>query len=131
MIPRNFIGRIFKQLSYILKNNNLMIKSNLKLKPATRKQTYNSSRIGTVHASFEELKKVLGEPHNCAKPGEWESGDGKVRVEWAFLIGGKPSMLFTIYDFKSRWPLEQIGQWSLGGKNQKVKDLLSLILKVE
>jgi hypothetical protein len=40
-------------------------------------------------------------------------------------------MLFTIYDFKSKWPLDQIGQWSLGGKNQKVKDPLSLILKVE
>lgn len=108
-----------------------MINAQLKLKPATRKQTYNSSRIGTIHASFEELKKVLGEPHDCTKDGDWESGDGKVRVEWAFLIDGKSDMLFTIYDYKSRWPLEQIGQWSLGGKNPKVKDPLALILLVE
>lgn len=108
-----------------------MISAKLKLKPATRKQTFNSSRIGTIHASFEELKKVLGEPHDCTKPGEWESGDNKVRIEWAFMINNKPSMVFMVYDYKSRWPLEQIGQWSLGGKNQKIKDPLSLILKVE
>lgn len=108
-----------------------MISAKLKLKPATRKQTYNSSRIGTIHASFEELKKVLGEPHDCTKPGEWESCDNKVRVEWSFLIDNKPSMLFTVYDYKSRYPLEQIKQWSLGGKDPKVKDPLSLILLVE
>lgn len=103
----------------------------LKLKPATRKQTYRTSRIGTIHASFKELKEKLGEPHDCTKEGDWESGDKKVRVEWAFIINSKSSMIFTIYDYKSKWPLEQIKQWSLGGKNQKVKDLLSRILKVE
>lgn len=108
-----------------------MINSKLNLKPATRKQTYNSGRIGTIYANLEELKKVLGEPHDCTKPGLWESGDNKVRVEWAFLIDGKPSMLFTVYDYKSNYPLEQIKQWSLGGKNQKVKDSLSSLLTVE
>jgi len=105
-----------------------MDKEKIKLKPATRKQTYNSFRIGTVHARFEDLKKILGEPHDCTKPGEWESGDGKTRVEWAFMVKG---MVFTVYDYKSRWPLEQIGQWSLGGKDSKVKDLISSILLVE
>jgi len=108
-----------------------MISAKLKLKPATRKQTYSSSRIGTIHASFEELKKVLGEPHDCTAPGDWESTDNKVRVEWAFIINNKPSMLFMVYDYKSRYPLEQIKQWSLGGRDSKVKDPLSLILMVE
>lgn len=108
-----------------------MINSKLKLKPATRKETCGSSRIGTIHASFEELKTILGEPHDCTKEGDWESGDHKVRVEWAFLINGEKEKLFTVYDYKSGWPLEQIGQWSLGGKNLEVKDSLSLILKVE
>lgn len=108
-----------------------MIDANLRLKPATRKQTYNSGRIGTIHASYDELKRVLGEPHDCTKFGDWESGDGKVRVEWAFLINGKLDMLFTIYDYKSNYPLERIKQWSLGGKNPKVKDPLALILLVE
>ncbi len=108
-----------------------MTKEKIKLKPATKKQTYQSSRIGTVHASFEELKKVLGKPHDCTKEGDWESGDKKIRVEWAFIINNKPSMVFTIYDYKSRWPLEQIKQWSLGGKDLKVKNSLALILLVE
>ena len=55
----------------------------------------------------------------------------KVRVEWAFLIKGKADMLFTIYDYKSKCPLDQIKQWSLGGKNEKVKDSLSMLLLVE
>ncbi|MCX6795793.1 MAG: hypothetical protein NT165_03680 [Candidatus Falkowbacteria bacterium] len=108
-----------------------MINAQLKLKPATRKQTYGSGRIGTIHASLDDLKRVLGEPHDCTQEGDWESGDGKVRVEWAFLINGKSDMLFTIYDYKSNYPLVQMKQWSLGGKNIKVKDPLSLILLVE
>lgn len=108
-----------------------MTKEKIKLRPATKKQTYQSSRIGTVHASFEELKKVLGEPHDCTKEGDWESGDKKIRVEWAFIINNKPSMVFTIYDYKSRWPLEQIKQWSLGGKACEVKKHLSEILLIE
>jgi hypothetical protein len=108
-----------------------MDKEKIKFIPATRKQTYGSSRIGTIHASFEELKKVLGEPHDCTKLGEWESGDKKVRVEWAFLINNNRTKLFTIYDYKSNYSLEQIKQWSLGGKDPKVKNLLSMILLVE
>ena len=50
---------------------------------------------------------------------------------WAFLIKGKADMLFTIYDYKSQYPLDQIKQWSLGGKNDKVKDSLSMLLLVE
>jgi len=103
----------------------------LKFKPATRKQTYGTSRVGTIHASFEELKEKLGEPHDCTKEGDWESGDNKVRVEWAFLINGNKNLIFTIYDYKSRFPLDQIKQWSLGGKSNEVKDYLSKLLLVE
>ena len=108
-----------------------MILAKFKIKPATRKATMKSSRIGTVYASFEELKNLFGEPHDCTGEGRWRSGDGKVRVEWAFLIKGKADMLFTIYDYKSQYPLDQIKQWSLGGKNDKVKDSLSSLLLVE
>lgn len=107
------------------------LKKNLKIRLATKKQTFRTGRIGTIHATFEELKQRLGEPHDCTKEGEWESGDNKIRVEWAFLIKGKKELVFTIYDYKSRYPLEQIKQWSLGGKNKKVKDYLCKILLVE
>ena len=125
---KEIIKIVIEDLNIQLKN---MITAELKLKPATRMATVGSSRIGTVHASFEELKKVFGEPHNCKDDGKWRSLDGKVRVEWAFQIGGKKDMLFTIYDYKSRYVLDQIKQWSLGGKSQKVKDPLSLLVLVE
>lgn len=108
-----------------------MIIEEIKLKPVIRKVTIGSSRIGTIHASFEELKNLFGELHDRTQEGRWRSADGKVRVEWAFLIKGKADMLFTIYDYKSKYPLDQIKQWSLGGKNDKVKDSLSQLLVVE
>ena len=119
---------VIDDLNIQLKN---MILAKFKVKPATRKATYGSGRIGTIHASFEELKRFFGEPHNCTQDGKWRSADGKVRVEWAFLIMGKADMVFTIYDYKSRHPLDQIKQWNLGGKNPKVKDSLSLLFPVE
>lgn len=108
-----------------------MKKEKIQLSPATKKETSRSSRVGTVHASFEELKKALGEPHDCTKTGEWESGDKKIRVEWAFIVNNNKKLLFTIYDYKSRWPLAQIKQWSLGGKDCGVKKHLSKILLIE
>jgi len=125
---REIIKIVIEDLNIQLKN---MIKAELKLKPATRKATIGSSRLGTIHASFEDLKRLFGEPHDCTKDGKWQSADGKIRAEWAFLIRGKRDMIFTIYDYKSRYPLDQIKQWSLGGKSQKVKDPLSLLLLVE
>lgn len=105
--------------------------NNINLKPATKKETFRTGGIGKIHATYNELKEILGEPHDCTKKGEWESTDNKVRVEWAFLIDGKKELVFTIYDYKSRYPLNQIKQWSLGGKNKKVKDCLNKKLLVE
>ena len=119
---------VIDDLNTQLKN---MILMKFKVKPATRKATMGTSRIGTIDASFNELKSLFGEPHDCTKEGGWYSADGKIRVEWAFLIGGKRDMVFTIYDYKSKCPLDQVKQWSLGGKNPKVKDSLSLLLVVE
>ena len=103
----------------------------LNLRPATRKETFYSGRIGTIHASFEELKAVFGEPHDCRLPGEWESGDGKIRIEWAFVINQNKKMVFTIYDYKESMPLEEVREWSLGGKDAKIKVLLGMILDIE
>lgn len=119
---------VMEDLNIQLKN---MILAKFKVKPATLKATYGSSRLGTIHANFEELRNLFGEPHDRTKEGKWQSTDNKVRAEWAFLIKGKADMLFTIYDYKSYCPLDQVKQWSLGGKNEKVKDSLSLLLSVE
>lgn len=108
-----------------------MFYAQLPLKPAIKKETYQTGRIGTIHASFQELIDVLGEPHDCTHEGEWYSGDKKIRAEWAFMINGDPDLIFTVYDYKSRHPIDKLKQWSLGGKDPKVKDPLSLLLKVE
>lgn len=108
-----------------------MINTNFKINHATKKQINRTSRIGTVHASFEELKKAFGEPHDCTMSGEWEAKDNKTRVEWAFIVNNDKRIIFTIYDYKSRFSLENIKQWSLGGKDSSVKNYLSKILLVE
>jgi hypothetical protein len=108
-----------------------MISARLQIKPATKEQTYRSGRLGTIHASYDELVELFGEPHDCTKDGQWFSSDGKIRVEWAFVIKGDEGRVFTIYDYKSQWPLDKIKQWNLGGKDVKIKDSLALMLKVE
>ena len=125
---REVIKIVIEDLYNQLKN---MIIDEMKLKPATRKATYGSSRIGTIHASLEDLKRLFGEPHDCTQEGKWQSADSKIRVEWAFLIKGKKDMLFTIYDYKNNEPLDQISQWSLGGKSAKAKDSLASLLAIE
>jgi hypothetical protein len=108
-----------------------MQKEKIKFRPANLKKTYGTSRIGTVHATYDELVEVLGIPHDRTIEGEWESRDNKTRVEWAFVINNDKKLIFTIYDYKSRYPLEQIKQWSLGGKSSDVKDYLKDKLMVE
>ena len=100
------------------------LKKNLKYRLAELKETYGTSRIGTVHASYDELIEALGQPHDRALKGEWESADNKIRVEWAFVINNEKKLVFTIYDYKSRYALDQIKQWS-------VKKYLSNILLIE
>lgn len=98
-----------------------MTKSNIKIRPAKFKEVIGSGGIGSVYASLDRLKSVLGEPHDCAVPGEWESRDKKVRVEWAFVINNDKRLVFTIYDYKRSEPLEDIKRWNLGGKKGDVK----------
>ncbi|MDA3839889.1 MAG: hypothetical protein PF572_02265 [Patescibacteria group bacterium] len=98
------------------------LKIDFKIKSATKKSTIGTSRIGTVHASFKELKEKFGEPHDCTKEGEWESRDSKVRVEWAFIMKNDKRLVFTIYDYKNNQPLEIIKSWNLGsrGKDKRI-----------
>ena len=98
-----------------------MINTNFKINHATKKQINRTSRIGTVHASFEELKKAFGEPHDCTMSGEWEAKDNKTRVEWAFIVNNDKRIIFTIYDFKDKQALDEVKRWSLGGKKRDQK----------
>lgn len=87
-----------------------------KFKPATCKETYHSGFHGYLHISYLELVDKLGEPHDCTQEGEWKSGDGKIRAEWAFKSTNKnrPCMV-TIYDYKEyHRPVQEVNQWHVG-----------------
>ncbi len=103
----------------------------LKFRLAKLKETYGTSRIGTIHATYDVLVETLGQPHDRTAKGEWESADQKTRVEWAFVINNDKKLVFTIYDYKSRYPLDKIKQWSLGGRSDEVKEYLKDMLLVE
>ena len=113
-IMREIIKIVIDDLNDELKK--IMTKSNIKIRPAEIKEVIGTGGIGSVYASFDRLKSILGEPHDCATSGEWESRDKKVRVEWAFVINNDKRLVFTIYDYKRSEPLENIKRWNLGGK---------------
>ena len=93
------------------------MKSKQRFIPADRKDTMQSAFHAYFHASYPELVDKLGMPHDCTQPGEWRSGDGKVRVEWAFKsTNGKRPMVLTIYDYKDLRPLNEVNQWHVGIK---------------
>jgi hypothetical protein len=98
-----------------------MIKSNIKIRLAKFKEVIGTGGIGSVYATFDQLKTALGEPHNCTVAGEWESRDNKVRVEWGFVINDDKRLVFTIYDYKRTEPFEEIKRWNLGGKKRDEK----------
>ena len=95
-----------------------MMKSKIKTRPATCRETYWTGRIGTVHAGFQELTEKLGKPHNRTEEGKWKSRDNKTRYEWAFVVNGNKKLVFTIYDYKCTLPVDDIIQWSIGAKNK-------------
>jgi hypothetical protein len=76
-----------------------------------------SSFAGYLEASWEDLVTEFGEPRWRNKEGPWRSSDQKVRCEWAFVIGsGKRRLVFTIYDYKEKRPIEEVSLWHIGAK---------------
>jgi len=86
---------------------------------ATRKQTIGSAFADELSISYEALVEALGEPHDCSKEGEWESGDGKVRAEWAFIFPELDDTVLTIYDYKSNLSIKEVTDWHIGAKGRK------------
>lgn len=85
---------------------------------AKRKDVIGGGNRGQMNIGYADLVKALGKPNDCTKEGPWRSGDNKVRAEWAFkaVVKGKPIVL-TIYDYKQYdTPVEQVTEWSIGGK---------------
>lgn len=85
---------------------------------AKRKDVIGGGNRGQMTIGYSDLVKALGKPNDCTKEGPWRSGDKKVRAEWAFkaVAKGEPIIL-TIYDYKQYdTPVEQVTEWSIGGK---------------
>jgi hypothetical protein len=102
-----------------------MKKDKRKFRRATKKEINGTSRIGTVIESFEQIKKILGEPHDATVEGEWHSRDKKIRVIWALVSNTNKKDVITIYDYKNDKPLDKIERWSLGGniKGSNLRDI--------
>ncbi len=82
---------------------------------AKPKDRNGSGGRGTMTASYDTLVQAFGKPHDRTKEGPWHSGDGKVRTEWAFkAVGTKEPLVLTIYDYKSKKPVEEVTEWSIG-----------------
>lgn len=85
---------------------------------AKRKDVIGGGNRGQMTIGYSDLIKAFGKPNDCTKEGPWRVSDNKVRAEWAFKtkVKGKPVVL-TIYDYKQYdVPLEQVTEWSIGGK---------------
>jgi hypothetical protein len=79
----------------------------------------NTSFIGTIDLTYNQIKNSLGEPLN---------GDNdKVTTEWIVLF--ENDVVATIYDWKeNQSPKKEpdvIYSWHIGGRNGKVLDLIT------
>lgn len=88
----------------------------MKFIKANSKDTIGSGFSGYLVTKYEQLIEQLGIPHDCTQEGPWRSGDGKVRVEWAFKSIGKKPTVITIYDYKEAIPVDDVTLWHVGVK---------------
>ncbi len=98
------------------------MKSKPRFSKAKLKDTFHSGFYRYLNVSYSELVEKLGKPHDCTKEGEWRSGDGKIRVQWAFKNRSikKPTVM-TIYDYKDDRPIDTIKDWHIGARGDRAK----------
>jgi hypothetical protein len=80
-------------------------------------------RIGYMPdgTKYDDLVKVFGEPDT-----DFES-DSKIKAEWRGKINGE---VFTIYDYDSTVPVEDVTRWHIGGKKPEiVEDIIEYFNK--
>lgn len=65
---------------------------------------------------YEEIVRVFGRPQFGNSP------DGKIKAEWVGRING---LVFTIYDYKSKFDPERNIDWHVGGKHKIVAELVN------
>lgn len=89
-----------------------------------------TSLMGHVHASYETLVSIFGEPERLTE----ETGDGKVDCEWIieFVLEGesKTTVVATIYNWKNGpsyggLQVEQITDWNIGGHSRAAANLVN------
>ena len=92
-------------------------------KATDQKDIYHTGFYRYIEITYAELVETLGEPHDCTPHnGPWWSGDGKIRVQWAFNNRSKkyPTTV-TFYDYKDDRPFEKIREWHIGAKGDRNK----------
>jgi len=88
---------------------------------ATLKDTIGSSFVGYLQCDYELLFNTFSFPNDRTRDDEWESRDGKTRVEWAFKTKGRKPTVITIYDYKDPNPYQYVDMWHIGLKGDHKK----------
>ena len=81
--------------------------------------TYNIGKL--IDVNYTDIVAAFGEPSF-----PYESGDGKVQVEWVFKYDGK---IYTLYDWKTynrTYTISELTEWHIGGKSS-VYDFLDAL----
>lgn len=81
--------------------------------------TYNIGKL--IDVNYTDIVAAFGEPSF-----PYESGDGKVQVEWVFKFDGK---IYTLYDWKTydrTYTMSELTEWMIGGKSS-VYDFLDAL----
>jgi hypothetical protein len=86
-----------------------------KLKLGKSDDASGTSLQGTIEVDFDTLVKLYGQPTRHE--------DSKVQAEW--VLRAPDATVVTIYDYKEKVPAEEVTDWHIGGRSQKVLDLVS------
>ena len=76
----------------------------------------DTGRVGTLHASREEIEHVFGAPHYTC-----DNAFAKITHQWAFRAEG--GTVFTLYDYY--WNPD--GEYSIGGRGRQPASLVEAI----
>ena len=81
--------------------------SNFDLQYTTGPDTFGSSLVGYMRTTYDDIVKVLGEPHHVS------DGSDKVTAEWDIRFVDGP--LVTIYDYREYKTPKDSYEWHIGG----------------
>lgn len=93
----------------------------LDLQYTTGPDTHGSSLVGYMRTTYDDIVKVLGEPHYVS------DGSDKITAEWYIRFVDGP--LVTIYDYKEEETPKGLYDWHIGGISKNALIFISELFK--